>query len=212
MTYCIICGKELGFFPSILGNNLCNECKKNELQKIEAEKTKQLAALHQILTINLHASSKDKLQEIKWDNEVSRSKFDSLASSMKNDEKIYVVCAAIAKRLKYIKSRRSNVGTSMPFFGLKGFRLYSSYGQSTPVYDYVNIGEGLMTLTDKNIHLCTHSGKPLKIPYSKIEGFHLYNDGLELYHGLQKPTLFELNAVDPMQIDTIGHIIDLNTK
>jgi hypothetical protein len=28
----------------------------------------------------------------------------------------------------------------------------------------------------------------------------------------QKPTLFELNAVDPMQIDTIGHIIDFNTK
>lgn len=212
MTSCSVCGKELGFFSSLMGKNQCDDCKKAEMQKIEAEKAKQLAELHKILAKNLHATSKEQLEEFGWNDEISRSMFSSFAHSLKNDEKIFVFSPSIAKRLKYIKSVRSSYGTSAPFFGLKGFRIHSSYGQSTPVYDYVDVGSGLMVLTNKNIHLCAKSGKPLKIPYSKIEGFHLYNDGLEIHHGLQKPTLFVLKEIDPIESDVIGHVIDLHTR
>ena len=52
----------------------------------------------------------------------------------------------------------------------------------------------------------------MKIPYKKVEGFHIYDDGMELYHGLQKPIFFVFGLVDPMQRDVIGHIIGLFTQ
>lgn len=208
MTVCSTCGKELGFFSSIIGKKMCNDCRQAELQKKEAERQKGLAELHIVLTKNLNAASTDQLEEFLG----VQSVISRYAHSVKIDEKVYVLCAATAKRLKYIKSQRANIGTSLPVYGLKGFRMYSSYGQSVPIYDYVDVGTGVMVLTNKNIHLCTSSGQPLRIPYSKIEGFHLYNDGLEIYHGLQKPTLFALKEADPLQSDVIGHIIDLFTQ
>jgi len=186
MTLCVICGKNIGFFSSFKGKQLCDDCTQTELRKKEAERQKGLAELHIVLTKNLNASSTDQLEECSG----VQSVISRYAHSVKNNEKVYVLCAATAKRLKFVKSQRANRGTSLLGFGLKGRRIYSSFGQSIPIHNYVDVGTGVIVLTNKNIHLCTSSGKPLKIPYSKIEGFHLYDDGLEIYHGLQKPTLF----------------------
>jgi hypothetical protein len=207
MTVCNKCGKDLGFFSSLLGKTQCNDCKINELAKQDAEKAKALAELHQFLEKNLKATSTEHLEEVKKDADFYKV-IGSMAHSMKNDEKVFVLCAAKARKSKYIKSLRT--GVSLPVFGLKGFRMSS--GESVPIYDLVDVGSGALVLTNKNIHLCAVWGKPMRIPYSKIEGFHLYDDGMELYHGLQKPTYFIFKELDPIQSDVIGHIIGLHTK
>lgn len=208
MTVCSSCGKELGFISSILGKKQCNTCLNEEREKTEMKKEKALAELHNQLQKNLRATSKDQLFDFRSNDPSFQSMLNSLAHTIKNDEKIYAFCLAKARRTKYVKSQR--ISASIPVFGLKGWRM--STGESVPIYDLVDIGAGLMTLTDKNIHLCASNGKPLKISYSKIEGFHLYDNGLELYHGLQKPTIFVFKEVDPIQSDVIGHIIDLHTR
>lgn len=207
MATCCDCRKELGFFRSIAGKKKCKECEEVELQKKEQEKSKLLAELHRHLEKNLTATAIDQLEEIKKDADFY-SFLGTTANSMKTDEKVYVVCAARAQKSKYVRSQRT--GISMPVFGLKGFRMSS--GQSIPVYDRVDVGAGALIVTDKNIHLCAVSGKPMKIPYKKIEGFHLYDNGMELYHGLQKPTYFVFKEMDPIQSDVIGHVIGLFTK
>jgi len=184
---------------------------KAEKARLDAENAKALLEFHETLVNNLNAATVTDLKDLPRD-DIFNKMMVRAANSLKNDEKLYVACAAKAKRLKYVKSQRAYYGVSAPVYGLKGFRVHGSYGQSEPVYDYVDIGAGSMILTDKNIHLCASSGRPLKIPYNKIQGFHLYNDGLELYHGLQQPTVFVLNEIDPMQSDVIGHIIDLHTR
>lgn len=207
MTICSSCGKDLGFFQSLTGKTKCNECAEAEHQKVELEKTKMLAEFHRFLEKNLNATSTSQLAEMKKDADFYKV-IGPMANSMKNDEKVYVACAVKAQKSKYIKSQRT--GVSMPIFGLKGFRM--STGDSVPIYDMVDIAAGLMLLTDKNIHLCSLAGKPMKIPYKKIEGFHLYDDGMELYHGLEKPTFFVFKESDPIQSDVIGHIIGLHTQ
>lgn len=211
MATCKICGKNLGFFQSLFGNPLCSDCKKAEQDKITLTKNAALQQLHDFLIKNLNAKKPEDLTE--WGmSDVTQKSIASTANSIKSDEKIFVLCKATAKELKYIKSVRESSGVSLPVYGLKGFRMNSQSGQSTPIYDYKDVGSGFIALTNKNIHLCASSGKPIKIPYSKIEGFHLYNDGLELYRGTQKPTLFLFNEVDTLQSDVIGHIIDLYTR
>ena len=211
MGTCKICGKNLGFFQSLSGNTLCPECKKAEQEKIDLAKNAAIQQLHNFLTKNLNAKTDQEL--IEWGmSDATKKTIESSAHSIKSDEKIFILCPATAKESKYIKSVRQNIGTSLPFFGLKGWRMYSSAGQSVPIYDYRVVGSGIIALTDKNIHLCALSGKPIKIPYNKIEGFHLYKDGLEVYHGTQKPTLFIFSEVDSLQSDVIGHIIDLYTR
>jgi hypothetical protein len=207
MTKCNICDKELGFFSSLFGKTQCEDCKKIELARQEAEKARMLAEFHKFLENNLRATSTDQLEEMKKDTDFNKL-IGSMAHSMKNDEKVFVACAAKARKSKYIKSQR--IGVSIPVFGLKGFRMNS--GESVPIYDLVDVGIGIMMLTNKNIHLCATWGKPMKIPYNKIEGFHLYDDGMELFHGLQKPTFFVFKETDPIQSDVIGHVIGLHTK
>ena len=190
---------------------MCADCRNAEHEKQEAEKTKALAVFHDFLTKNLKAESPDQLDHINRDKILSET-LARQANSIKNDEVIYVVCAARAKRTKYIKSQRVNFGSSCRALGLKGFRVFSSVGQSVPIYSLVEVGAGTMVLTNKNIHLSASTGQPVKIPYGKIEGFHLFNDGLQIYHGLKNPTLFFLEQVDHLQHEVIGHIIDLYTK
>ncbi len=211
MVVCQLCGKDLGFFKSLSGNSLCEDCKNAQQQKIELTKTAALQQLHNFLTKNLNAKTNQEL--IEWGmSDATQKSISSCAHSIKSDEKIFVLCNATAKELKYIKSVRESSGVSLPIYGLKGFRIHSSAGQSTPIYDYRDVASGIMALTNKNIHLCASSGKPVKIPYSKIEGFRIYNDGLEVYRGTQKPTLFFFREVDSLQSDVIGHIIDLYTQ
>lgn len=207
MAVCNDCGKKLGFFQSLFGKTQCNECIEAERQKKKAQEAKMLAEFHSFLEKNLRATSVDQLEEMKKDADFHKV-IGSMANSMKTDEKVYVACAAKAQKSKYIKSQR--VGVSMPVFGLKGFRM--STGQSVPIYDLVDVSAGIMVLTNKNIHMCAAAGKPMKIPYTKIEGFHLYDNGMELFHGLQKPTYFVFKETDPIQSDVIGHVIGLHTK
>jgi len=207
MAVCNVCGKDLGFFQSLMAKKKCKECIEAERQKIKLQETKMLQEFHNFLEKNLRATSIDQLEELKRDADFYKV-IGSMANSMKNDEKIYVACAAKARKSKYIKSQR--VGVSMPVFGLKGFRMGT--GQSVPIYDLVDVGVGVMILTNKNIHLCAAAGTPMKIPYNKIEGFHLYDDGMELYYGLQKPIIFIFKETDPIQSDVIGHIIGLHTN
>jgi hypothetical protein len=213
MTICKICGKNLGFFSSLFGNTLCNDCKIAEKTRKELEKQKELKEFHEILTTNLKATTPEQLKPMDRNDQVSRNLMSSLAHSVKDDEKFYVITMATVKELKYIRSDRSSSGISAPAFGLKGFRVNTQFGHSNPIYDYRVVGSGMLVLTNKNIHLCASSGKPIKIPYSKVEGFHLYHDGLEVYHGTKKPTVFIFsNIVDPLQSNVIGHIIELHTR
>ncbi|MFA5330962.1 MAG: hypothetical protein WC342_01155 [Methanoregula sp.] len=207
MATCSDCGKDLDFFQSLIGKKKCKECEDAERQKKQLEETRMLAELHRLLEKNLRATSIDQLEEFKKDAEFY-ALIGSMANSMKTDEKVYVACAAKAQKSKYIRSQRT--GISIPVFGLKGFMMSS--GKSVPIYDMVDVGIGVMRVTDKNIHLCAASGKPMIIPYTKIEGFHLYDDGMELYQGLQKPTYFIFKETDPIQSDVIGHVIGLHTK
>ena len=198
---------------------MCGSCKKEkrrkeeekkqlELKIQEEKKQEDLRRLHEFLNKNLNATSPDQLNTIDC-SYIDRTTLSHQANSIKNDEKIYVVCAARAKRTKYIKSQRMNFGSSCRALGLKGFRVFSSVGQSVPIYNLVEVGAGDDVLTNKNIHLSASTGQPVKIPYGKIEGFHLFNDGLQIYHGLKNPSLFFLEQVDPIQHEVIGHIIDL---
>lgn len=208
MATCELCGSELGFFHSMVGNKKCKNCEEQERKKEEIKYQKALAELHDHLMKNYKAQTKQQLVEFGIKDASFTTIMSQLAHSVKLSEKIYLATLAKAQRSKYVKSIR--YGSSMPVFGLKGFRMSS--GISIPVYDMVDVGAGLIVLTDKNIHLCAKAGKPLKIPYGKIEGFHLYDDGLELYHGLQKPTMFKFKEADPMESDVIGHIIGLFTR
>ena len=207
MVFCSDCGKDLGYIQSLMGKKKCNDCMEAERQRKKLVETKMLTEFHNFLEHNLRATSITQLEEMKKDADFSKV-IGSMANSMKNDEKVYVACAAKARKSKYIKSQR--VGMSVPVFGLKGFRMNT--GESVPIYDLVDVAAGVMILTDKNIHLCAAAGKPMKIPYNKIEGFHLYDDGMEIYHGLQKPTYFVFKETDPIQSDVIGHVIGLHTK
>ena len=207
MATCIKCGKDLGFFKSLLGKKMCKECEEAENLAIAQQRAKMLAEYHMFFEKNLKATSIDQLEE--WKNfETAFPGIHSLANSMKSDEIVYIACSAKAKKSKYMGFRR--FGLSAPVFGLKGFRMY--IGQSIPTYQMVDVALGALVITNKNIHLFTSWGNPMKIPYKKVEGFHIYDDGMELYHGLQKPIFFVFGLVNSMQRDVIGHIIGLFTQ
>jgi hypothetical protein len=123
-------------------------------------------------------------------------------------EKVYAVMGCRVLENRVINRIYERIGWSIPVVGLKGMRIGKSTGQLISERGLVETTRGALFLTNKRLIVDPKPGlKPIKINYSKIEGYSVGDDYIELWMGKEYPIVIELNEKFGEESDVCAHIL-----
>jgi len=211
MSKCLTCGMSLGFLSFA---KECNTCKINREDKEKAEKAKEIATkekaekdLRDIYTEALQATSLETLPELSR----NLSTEQNMVVKIPLTEKVYTMMSCRVLENRVIDRKFERLGFSFPVVGLKGLRISRSAGHLITERGLVETTRGVLFLTNERLIVDpTGPGlKPIKIKYSKIEGYTVGDDYIELWTGKEYPIVIELIEKFGEESDACAHILKM---
>ena len=209
MGNCVTCETSLGFLSFA---KECNNCKKNREEREKVQKAKEIVEkekkdkeLRDIYTEALQATSLETLPALERD----LSTEQNVVVKIPLTEKIYTMVGCRVFENQVVDRKFERVGYSIPVVGLKGMRIGRSVGHLITERGLVQTTGGVLFLTNERLIISPsgHGLKPIIIKYSKIEGYTVGDDYIELWTGKEYPIVIELNEKFGEESDACANIL-----
>jgi hypothetical protein len=186
----------------------------NREEKEKAQKTKEIAdkekadkELRDIYTEALQATSLETLPPLGRDLSTEQNWVVKIPLT----EKVYTMVSCRVLENRVVDRKFERIGYSFPVPGLKGLRLGRSVGHLISERGLIETTRGVLFLTNERliVNPSGHGLKPIKINYSKIEGYTVGDDYIELWTGKEFPVVIELNEKFGEESDACAHILGM---